>query len=194
MLHYIRVGYFGYLRSNGLHILHTVPIWKQNFRNSYALTDVAFHVYSKTDIKLDNWAQVPPQFEPSIVVLGMTGGRKMPSFRLSYSAQWASHASKNLGMICIAKRLFLDDQLLKTLAKINAGVTIIPVSSSVDNGKWDVHLQTFAQGHPDKPSDFKHISRHSDKLVLNWQHRDDYIYEHDGNSPLINSRYTLLCE
>lgn len=197
MLYYLRSHYFVYLQSWGLNILHSIPVWNEgSSTRSYAMTDIAFHVYSKMDIHRQNWAQIAPELEPIIVILGMTGTRKLSERRLPYSAQWSARAVKSLGMVCVARKAFMDERLLGILAKFNAGVTIVPVFLGVESGQWRLELTTWGQHtfRKDSPCNMEVISESDGELRYRWQHRDDWSYEHEGNSNMVNGVYTLSCK
>lgn len=199
VVHYLRSHYFPHLRTWGLNILHTIPVWKSGTSlQSYALTDIDFHIYSKVDIHRHNWAQVSPNLEPIIVIVGMTGFKPMPNRRLAFSTNWVVRTNKHVshGTVSISKQVFMDERLLNLLARINAVTTIIPMLPSVENGVWKLELTTWGQ-HPirkNRPCEWKPVSEREGHLKYKWAHRDGWSYEHEGTSDITNGAYSVSCK
>ncbi|KAI0916987.1 hypothetical protein AcW1_007702 [Taiwanofungus camphoratus] len=198
VVHYIRTRYFPHLTQWGLNILHTVPLFKSGTSlPSYALTNIDFHVYSKASIHRHNWAQVPPALEPAIVILGMTGFKPLPSTHLEFSANWVARVNKGIsyGTVSISRNVFMDQRLLKLLARVNAVTTVIPLFHGVENDVWKLHLTTWAQHEfrRNRPCDWKLDAEKDGYTKYKWEHRDGWSYEHEGSSDIVNGAYTVSC-
>ena len=129
---------------------------------------------------------------------GMTGFKPMPSRRLAFSTNWVVRANKNVshGTVSISRHVFMDERLLKLLAKINTFTTIVPLFSGVENGVWKLELTTWGQ-HPmrkNRACEWKAVSEREGHLKYKWQHRDGWSYEHEGSSDIVNGSYSVSCE
>jgi len=201
ILYYMRNRYFPALLTSGLNILHSVPIFSSlNKLYSYALTDVAFHVYSSTIIDRRNCVYVGDATEPAIVILGMTGSRPMPaSRRLEYSANWCIRTGKGVSKssITLSREVFVDRGLLAALARINAITTVIPLMSPVDeNGVWKLRLTTWAKDELKRDQECQ-WQRETEgikegRLKFKWEHQVTFRYEHKG-SGVVNGAYSVAC-
>ncbi|KAI8986088.1 hypothetical protein BD414DRAFT_416881 [Trametes punicea] len=188
---YLTEHYFHALHKEGLNVISTVPVWKpgQSSLPSYALTSVAFHVYSKVEVTRYNWVQVPVGMEPAVVILGTTGSRPLPSDHLAYSANWVVHAHKGFshGTISIAHRVFIQERLLKLLANINALTTLIPVMLDPLMGFHGVSLKKWAEHdqRKDRQSNWRLLpSEGTGYLKYLWEHLEEWRYKLSGNGEI----------
>ncbi|KAL4248925.1 hypothetical protein ABKN59_007566 [Abortiporus biennis] len=196
---YIKSHYFTHLASRGLHILHTLPVWKAGTTPPcHGLTSVIFQVYSRENLERHTWGSFSKSPEPVIVVLGMCGFRSLPCIQLKFSTSWIIRVNKAIcyGTVCLSKRTFLDERLLHLLSRINALTTVIPMFSGVDNGAWRLDLTTWAKSEmrKDRPCQWVHLKEHDGLLKYKWQHRDVWHYEHEGESDyIIDGVYKASC-
>ncbi|OBZ68799.1 hypothetical protein A0H81_11368 [Grifola frondosa] len=196
VVYYIQHHYFKDLRDWGLNILYTLPIWHTGISlTSYALTDVAFHIYSMTDITRRTWPHVSAGLEPLIVLVGMTGFRPLPATHLEFYDGWVFHTNKKqtYGTVSISKRVFMGERLLSILSHLNAVTTIVPVFSGVENGVWALKLTTWAQHEWRKNHAYKlqFNTERDGYLKYKWEHRDGWSYEHEGSSDIVNGTYSV---
>ncbi|GBE84865.1 predicted protein [Sparassis crispa] len=197
-IHHIKSFYFSKLTEGGLHLLHTVPVWKEGSTPpAYGLTSAIFHVYSQTAVSCHNWTHTTAGREPIIVILGMTGFAPMKELHLKFSSSWVIRMNSRLtyGTISVARNIFAQERLLDQVARINAATTVIPKFSGVDRDVWDLELTTWE----------KHPHRKNHKCICvqekgrdgystyKWQHRDIWNYEHEGNQYLTNGSYGVSC-
>ncbi|PCH38353.1 hypothetical protein WOLCODRAFT_115316 [Wolfiporia cocos MD-104 SS10] len=198
VVHYLKNHYFPHLASQGVNILHTVPVYKAGLAlPSYALTSIAWHVYSKAEITRHTWSQVSAVAEPAIVIVGVTGSRTLPATRLEYSANWVVRVSKTIsyGTVSIARSVFMEERLLKLLSRVNSLTTIIPLFSGIDNGVWKLELTTWAEHDWRKGSacNWKPLAEANGVKKYIWQHRDGWSYEHEGTGDVANGTYSVSC-
>ncbi|TFY68932.1 hypothetical protein EVJ58_g722 [Rhodofomes roseus] len=198
VVHYLQGHYLPALAQSGHNIIHTVPVWKAKTNlTSISWTAMHFHVYSKTEITRQNWAQVSGNLEPAIAVFGMTEFRPLPSLRLEYSSNLLIRASKSVsyGTVCISRSAFMEKRLLDLLSLINSRTTVIPLFSGVVDGVWQLQLTTWAehQWRKSQKCKWEEISEHAGFMKYGWQHRDGWKYEHEGTGEIDNGTYSVLC-
>ncbi|OSD05189.1 hypothetical protein PYCCODRAFT_1443501 [Trametes coccinea BRFM310] len=120
--------YLPAISKHGLNVLLSVPVFKPGpFLPSYALTSIAFQVYSRDEVTRFNWMEVTAGMEPIVVILGMTGSQPLPPTpRLQYSTNWIARKGFSHGTICISYAAFRE-RVLSLLAKVNAQTSFIPI-------------------------------------------------------------------
>ncbi|OBZ69011.1 hypothetical protein A0H81_11374 [Grifola frondosa] len=198
VLHYIQDEYFPRLTQLGLHILYTLPIFSPGTPlPSCAITDMIFHIYSKTTVNRHNWVHVTTGSEPIIVILGMTGGESFRSDHLEYSTGWVVRVNKGFshGTVGISRHVFIVDRLLPLLSRINALTTIIPIFAGVERSAWGLKLTTWAK-HDEKKTyscdwDWRPGQDGSHSYI--WEHRNDWKNEQEGSGDVANGIYTVSC-
>lgn len=200
---YLTEKYFPSLRSEGLNIITSIPVWKPDLvanqsLPSYALTDVTFHVYSKVEVTRHNWTQVTPGQEPIIVVLGTTGWRSLPATQLEFSTGWIVHANRGFshGTIGIARRVFIEERLLGLLSGVNANTTMIPVLIDPTQGFRGLTLKKWAEHdqRKDRPSKWElQPSEGEGCLKYLWEHCEEWRYKLRGNSNMMSSTQGISC-
>ncbi|PCH38342.1 hypothetical protein WOLCODRAFT_149281 [Wolfiporia cocos MD-104 SS10] len=191
--------YLPHLADHGLHILHTVPVYKAICSLSpSALTSIGWHVHSRGEITRHTWSHVSPSMEPSIVIFGNTGSQPLPTTTLGWS--WSrivrSFNSKSYGTISVASSVFLEERLLKQLSRVNAETTVIPLFTGIGDGKWQLQLTTWAEHEWRKSSVCKWtvVEECSNMKQYMWQHGDVWNYIHEGgNDDVSNGTYTVSC-
>lgn len=198
---YLTQHYFPALCKEGMNILSSIPIWKTAGLSlpSYALTSVAFHVYSRVEVVRHNWAHVTPGQEPIVVVLGTTGYRALPAARLEWSTGWVVHANRGFshGTLSIARRVFLEERLLALLSGVNANTTLIPLMLDPLRGFYGVSLQTWAshEQRKDRPSKWELQPAGGDGcLRYMWEHCEEWRYKMAGSGDMMNATQGMSCE
>lgn len=195
---YLKKYYFDQITSAGYHILNTIPVWQPGSTPpSYGLTECNFHVYCKHVLERHSWGTFSKADEPAIVIIGMTGFRPMPSNTLKFSVSWIAQAIRGIsyGTVCLSKRVFMDERLLKLLARVNALTTIVPLFAGVDNGAWRLELTTWAKHEirKNRACDWVAVNKEGGILKYKWEHRDGWSYEHEGSDHITNGIYTTSC-
>ncbi|EIW59593.1 uncharacterized protein TRAVEDRAFT_121066 [Trametes versicolor FP-101664 SS1] len=197
---YLTQHYFPALCKEGMNVLSSIPIWKTAGLSlpSYALTSVAFHVYSRVEVARHNWAHVTPGQEPIVVVLGTTGYRPLPAAHLEWSTGWVVHANRGFshGTLSIARRVFLEERLLALLSGVNAHTTLIPLMLDPLRGFYGVSLRTWA-GHEqrkDRPSKWELQPAGGDGcLRYMWEHCEEWRYKMAGSGDMMNATQGMSC-
>ena len=200
IVHYITKHYFPAVCKEGLNVISSIPVWKSGKSlPSYALTDVAFHVYSKVEITRHNWTHVTPGTEPIIVVLGTTGFRKLPSRNLDFSTGWVVQSTKGFshGTISISKRVFIEERLLHLLSRINGLTTLIPSTPDMLQGFKGLSLKSWAEHEQrkDRPSKWELQASDGDGyLKYLWEHCEEWTYKLHGNSNMMSAHQGISCK
>ncbi|KAH9934103.1 hypothetical protein B0H21DRAFT_834949 [Amylocystis lapponica] len=196
MVHYIRTGYFVKLVESGLHILHTIPVWTTKTSAPwFAVTDTVYHVYSQVVVSRSNWSRhLSTAAEPVLVILGVTGGRDLPSRRLDFSTNWVIRANKapTFGTVAVSRRIFLNEKLLDVLARINGLTTLIPLFPSADNGFGELRLITWAEHENRKNSlaRWELVWNNDGGAKYMWEHLDGWTYQHQDTSEIPDGSYS----
>ncbi|KAI0356431.1 hypothetical protein OH77DRAFT_1400405 [Trametes cingulata] len=199
VIFYLTQHYFPAVCKDGLNVIASIPVWKAGKSlPSYALTSVAFHIYSKVEITRHNWTHVTAGMEPIIIVVGTTGYRPLPSTQLEFSTGWIVHANTGFshGTIGIARRVFIEERLLTLLANVNANTTMIPVLLDPSLGFRGVSIKKWAEHdqRKDKPSRWElQPSDGEGCLKYLWEHCEEWRYQLSGNSRLVNSAQGVTC-
>ncbi|KAM5533454.1 hypothetical protein V8D89_012892 [Ganoderma adspersum] len=199
IVHYITKHYFPAVCKEGLNVISSIPVWKSGKSlPSYALTGVAFDVYSKVEITRHNWTHVTPGTEPIIVVLGITGFRKLPSRNLDFSTGWVVQSNKGFshGTISISKRVFIEERLLHLLERINGLTTVIPSTPDMLQGFKGLSLKSWAEHEQrkDRPSKWKLQPSDGDGyLKYLWEHSEEWTYKLRGNSNMMSAIQGISC-
>ncbi|KAI0372239.1 hypothetical protein BV20DRAFT_1015644 [Pilatotrama ljubarskyi] len=199
VIFYLTQHYFPAICKEGLNLVSSIPIWKAGKSlPSYALTSVAFHVYSKVEITRHNWTHVAAGMEPIIVVVGTTGYRTLPSSQLDFSTGWIVHANRGFshGTISIARRVFIEERLLTLLSNVNANTTMIPVLLDPSLGFRGLTLKKWAEHdqRKDKPSKWElQPSDGQGCLKYLWEHCEEWRYKLRGNSNIMSSTQGISC-
>lgn len=200
MVYYLTQFYFPAICGDAQNVVSSVPVWKSGTSlPSYALTSIAFQVYSKVEITRHNWAHVTPGQEPIVVVFGMTGFRPLPSNHLDYSTGWVVQGNKGFshGTISISKRVFIEERLLSLLARVNALTTLIPTTPDVFQAFQSVKLQPWAEHEQrkDRPSKWELQPLDNDgSLKYLWEHCEEWSYNLKGNSNMMSAAHGISCE
>ena len=192
-MYYLTQHYFFAICKDAQNVVSSVPVWKSGTSlPSYALTSVAFQVYSKVEITRHNWAHVTAGMEPIVVVFGMTGFRALPSRWIVQGDKGFSH-----GTIGIAKRVFIEERLLTLLSRVNALTTMIPLNpdafqalSGLRLVPWSLHEQR-----KDRPSRWElQPSEAEGSLKYLWEHCEEWQYTLRGNSNIMSGTHGVSCE
>ncbi|PIL22499.1 hypothetical protein GSI_15188 [Ganoderma sinense ZZ0214-1] len=199
VVHYITKHYFHAICKDGLNVISSIPVWKTGKSlPSYALTDVAFHVYSKVEITRHNWTHVTPGMEPIVVVIGTTGFHKLPSKHLDFSTGWVVQGNKGFshGTISISKRVFIEERLLHLLSRINSLTTLIPSTPEMLQGFQGLSLKSWAEHElrKDRPSKWELQPSDGDGyLKYLWEHSEEWVYKLRGNSNMMSGTQGISC-
>ncbi|TFY58803.1 hypothetical protein EVJ58_g6189 [Rhodofomes roseus] len=194
MIYYLRQHYFPALVHNGLHVLHTMPVWSAPPLDlSYALTDVDFQVYSSVEVTRHNWAQLSASVEPVLTILGMTSQHPRPGHNLSFCTNWVARVERGFshGTVAISNK---DQNVLHRLARINSLTSVIPVlvASDTTDG-WQLQLTTIAARHGPRicPWKVERIQENS-CIKYEWDYNVSTTYSHEG-SGITNGAYAVTC-
>lgn len=199
VVYYLSNHYFPAICKEAQNVVSSVPVWKTgDSLPSYALTDVAFHVYSRIEVSRYNWAHVPSGSEPIIVVFGMSGFRPLPSQRLDYSTAWIVQGNKGFshGTMSISKRVFLEERLLTLLSRINALTTLIPSTPDVFQAFHSIKLRPWAEHDQRKDHPSKWELQPSDGdgcLKYLWEHCEEWRYNLKGSSDMMSAAHGVSC-
>ena len=199
IVRYLTKYYFPTVCRDGFNVISSVPVWKTGRSlPSYALTDVAFHVYSKVEITRHNWTHVVPGMEPIVVVLGTTGFRKLPSRQLDFSTGWIVQGNKGFshGTIGISKRVFIEERLLSLLSRVNGLTTLIPSSPDMSQAFQGLSLKPWAEHElrKDRPSKWELQASDGDGyLKYLWEHCEEWTYKLRGNSNMMSATQGISC-
>ena len=199
IVRYLTKYYFPTVCKDGFNVISSVPVWKTGRSlPSYALTDVAFHVYSKVEITRHNWTHVVPGMEPIVVVLGTTGFRKLPSRQLDFSTGWIVQGNKGFshGTIGISKRVFIEERLLSLLSRVNGLTTLIPSSPDMSQAFQGLSLKPWAEHElrKDRPSKWELQASDGDGyLKYLWEHCEEWTYKLRGNSNMMSATQGISC-
>ncbi|KAI0712230.1 hypothetical protein C8Q76DRAFT_845437 [Earliella scabrosa] len=199
VVYYLTQHYFFAICKDAQNVVSSVPVWKSGTSlPSYALTSVAFQVYSKVEITRHNWAHVTAGMEPIVVVFGMTGFRALPSNHLDYSTGWIVQGNKGFshGTISIAKRVFIEERLLNLLSRVNALTTLIPATPDGMQAFHGLKLQPWAEHEKrkDRPSKWELQPSDTDgSLKYMWEHCEEWRYNLKGNSNMMSAAHGISC-
>ena len=199
-MYYLTQHYFFAICKDAQNVVSSVPVWKSGTSlPSYALTSVAFQVYSKVEITRHNWAHVTAGMEPIVVVFGMTGFRALPSNHLDYSTGWIVQGNKGFshGTISIARRVFIEERLLNLLSRVNALTTLIPATPDGMQAFHGLKLQPWAEHEKrkDRPSKWELQPSDTDgSLKYMWEHCEEWRYNLKGNSNMMSAAHGISCE
>ena len=163
----------------------------------FALTSVAFHIYSKQPVERRTIRRVSRSSPPVIVILGMNEFRPLPSFRLPYSTTWLIRDGRtpSFGSVTLSQQVFLNKRLLPLLAKVNAATTIVPIWLDVEGGELKLDLTTW-DGEKSKKRgacNWTLVSSSATALEYKWDHHDEWTYKgrvHD----VTRDAYKVSCE
>ena len=198
-VYYVTQHYFPAICKDAQHVISSVPIWKSGKSlPSYALTSVAFHVYSKVEVTRHNWSHVVPGMDPIIVVFGMTGFRPLPSEHLEYSTGWVVQGNRGFshGTTSISKRVFIEERLLALLSRVNALTTLIPLNPDAFQALHGLRLLPWAQHEQRKDRPSKWELQPSDRdgtLKYLWEHCEEWRYNLRGNSNIMSAAHGISC-
>ncbi|PIL22598.1 hypothetical protein GSI_15287 [Ganoderma sinense ZZ0214-1] len=199
VVYYLAKHYFPAVCKDGLNVISSIPVWKTGKSlPSYALTDVAFHVYSKVEITRHNWTHVAPGMEPIVVVVGTTGFRTLPSKQLDFSTGWIVQGNKGFshGTISISKRVFIEERLLNLLSRVNGLTTLIPSTPDMSQAFQDLSLKPWADHElrKDRPSKWELQPSDGDGyLKYLWEHSEEWVYKLRGNSNMMSGTNGISC-
>jgi hypothetical protein len=203
--HYV-TQYLAHLAFEGQSIIHSVPVYKwetiKESKSSTAmyLTSASYQVITRTEITVTNCHHGRHDVDaPVLLLLGMSGGRVLPSFRIPWSYGWVLHGQgiKSVGSLVLSKRVFLEEWLLPKLMDINAKTTVVPKFAGQIDGVWEFDLVAWNQHEYRKGRNcpWKLKGKNNGHLEYIWEHRDDWKHEHVGsNSEEANGEYTISCE
>lgn len=197
--------YLAALTHYGHNILHTVPICKLppvgQPIDLFAFTDVDHRVLTKKEITIDtciNFETLETEI-PLVVIYGVTGGAKMPTFSGKWSAGWQAVSREAVGTLGLSREIFLQRYILDQLKNINAMTTIVPKNVDVVDDVWHVDLTTWYL-HPTRNQSkvrchWKQIKADSlDFMEYEWKYRDEWNHEHEGHhEDTANGEYYLHC-
>ncbi|KAI0754908.1 hypothetical protein C8Q80DRAFT_1094717 [Daedaleopsis nitida] len=199
VVYYLTQFYFPAICDDAQNVISSMPMWKSGSSlPSYALTTIAFQVYSKVEITRHNWAHVTAGMEPIVVVFGMTGFRPLPSKHLDYSTAWIVQGNKGFshGTISISKRVFIEERLLNLLSRVNALTTMIPTTPDAFQAFHGVKLQPWAEHEKrkDRPSKWELQPTDGDgTLKYLWEHSEEWRYNLKGNSNMMSAAQGISC-
>ena len=188
LLYYITAHYLAVLKRAGYSTLYTIPLAGDR-QSSYSgvLSAVKFQMLPfqhRSEISFSHQGLIHDR--NSVVFLGMTDGRPMPQGELPRGVNWVcgSKDQSPLGAICITRRAFLDSKLLTLLEGINRNTTVVPLFSGVHDGEWFLTLTTWEKHRhlSNWPCSWKQRSPDGDSLSFEWNNRDEWRYEHEGDS------------
>lgn len=206
-MHYLTKHYFDELISHGHHILYSAPVWKSGTKPpSWGLTSLSFQIYSEHDYTRET-AEIS---NAVLILLGMTSFRKHPTQDLPYSAQWGVGAIGSCaGTVCLSRRVFFEDRLLKSLADVNGTTTVVPnfcpnsasttaaIYTGDEDSEWGLALATWverscAHKRTVKP-DWK-LNTDKSESDYKWQFKNKWSFEHDDfNDVSRNGTYKVSC-
>ncbi|TFK37966.1 hypothetical protein BDQ12DRAFT_132552 [Crucibulum laeve] len=207
-VHFLKAHYLSELTLHGHHILHSMPIWKSS-PPAMGVTGLTFQIYSKNTYDRSNCTRSQSS-EAVLVLLGMTGFRPLPKGRLEYSTEWLTKVKNGVshGTVCISRKVFLEERLLRLLAHVNATTTIVPVFPGVvedgacvplftglDGGEWGMSLTTWAARNLKRPRACKWELNAGSESDYKWDHTDKWSYEHEGAfDDKNNGTYIVSCQ
>ncbi|EKM52094.1 uncharacterized protein PHACADRAFT_262561 [Phanerochaete carnosa HHB-10118-sp] len=197
--------YLAALTHYGHNILHTVPICKlprtDKPSDLFAFTDVDHRVLTKKEINIDtclNFETLETEI-PLVVIYGVTGGARMPTFSGKWAAGWQAVGRESVGTLGLSREIFLQRYILEQLKNVNAMTTIIPKNVDVVDDVWHVDLTTWYL-HPTRNQSkvgcqWKPVKSESlDFMEYEWKYRDEWNHEHEGHSEdTANGEYYLHC-
>lgn len=165
------------MSSGGYHILYTIPIWPvprvdDDPTSFLRITDVTHYVVTKEFAQ--TMRQTSQATEASIVVLGVTHGRPLPS--TLPRAGWLARVG-SAGTIGVPSGVILEKIILRLLAAVNVKTTLVPQFSAT--GEWDLQVNVWPE-QADTPS-FTFDSVHDGVRRYKWEQKDIYKREHLGN-------------
>ncbi|KDQ50335.1 hypothetical protein JAAARDRAFT_142195 [Jaapia argillacea MUCL 33604] len=197
--YYVKEHYFHYLTYYGHHLLYSIPFWHPGTSPPpMALTDVSFQVHSTHGSIHHKHEPKWSTTDASIFILGMTSFRRPPSTPVDFTANWIAQAREGLshGIVSLSKKLFLEDHLLRILAKVNAETTIVPVFPAVDGeGDWHLELTTWSKRRKGKECRWELVRDHERRIGYKWENCDKWIYEHEGaDEDGDNGVYAMACK
>lgn len=196
----LREHYLGDLSSAGHHILFTVPVWKTAASApTHGLTSVSFHTCANSSTDPLTGRNSIPSSEAVIVILGMSGGRPLPSPNLNDSTYWVarSHQALAYGTVCISRDVFLRDQLLPLLVDFNAATTVIPSTFGISRDRWQLDLTNWARHPKRKAGDCPfspQVASDDDIECLRyqWRHQVRHVYDYQGGVYLPDATYYVI--
>lgn len=209
-VHYLTKYYFADVTSHGHHILYTTPVWRAGSKpTSMGLTSLSFQIYSKEIYTTENI-----DFSTAVLILlGMTGFRKLPKGSLEYSSDWVvrGKGSVSAGTVCLSRQVFLEERLLKVLGSINGTTTIVPnfcpasndgkiaaIFTGSEESEWGLALSTFDQRLCSRKKlgkcDWK-VNANKEESDYKWQYTDKWSYEHENShDETRNGMYKVSCK
>ena len=191
------LAYLQHLTANGLHLIHTVPLFTVANKSEFGLTSVAFQVVSKTEVTASNYRH--RHESPVLLVLGMGGSRPASSVRVEWSTDletWPSHAASYY-TLCMSKDIFLKAYLLDRMSAINALTTVLPRFPRDEEDEESFYLTTYdkATGRRKSLCEWKLRDAQQNSDVLEYYHDSnserDYLTESRGN---VDVKHSLRCE
>ncbi|EKM54300.1 uncharacterized protein PHACADRAFT_146129 [Phanerochaete carnosa HHB-10118-sp] len=197
--------YLAALTHYGHNILHTVPICKlprtDKPSDLFAFTDVDHRVLTKKEITIDtclNFETLETEI-PLVVIYGVTGGARMPTFSGKWAAGWQAVGRDSVGTLGLSREIFLQRYILEQLKNVNAMTTIVPRNVDVVDDVWHVDLTTWYL-HPTRNQSkvgcyWKPVKADSlDFMEYEWKYRDEWNHEHEGHhEDTANGEYYLHC-
>ncbi|KAJ7243610.1 hypothetical protein B0H12DRAFT_830295 [Mycena haematopus] len=190
---YFMRKYLVELSVGGHNIIHSTPIFP--ITHLFGLTSASFQIVSKEVVTIANC-----MFEreaPVLMVLGMMGGRPLPTETITWGHGWVIPGSKtpSHGTMCLSRAAFLEGRLLTTLEVVNRRTTVVPRFPGDHEEEWKVHLTTWDDHHYRKNErcNWKRVANGNPGwLEYAWEHRDEWSYEHDGTHNKAFA-YSVLC-
>ncbi|EKM52083.1 uncharacterized protein PHACADRAFT_151051 [Phanerochaete carnosa HHB-10118-sp] len=198
--------YLAALTHYGHNILHTVPICEfprvDGPVDLFAFTEVGHRVLTKKEITIDtclNFETLETEI-PLVVIYGVTGGAKMPTFSGKWAAGWQAVGPKAVGTLGLSREIFLQRYILDQLKTVNAMTTIVPSSVHVVDDVWYVDLTRWYL-HPiwnqsKVGCQWKPVKAESlDHMKYEWEFRDEWNRGREGHDDddIANGKYYLHC-
>lgn len=200
LIYYISGHYLPILSRARYQVLYTIPLAAVDVQrcHSSTLTAVKFQILPFSH---SSSATVSRQSiihdRNSVVFLGMTDCHLMPQGQLPRGINWVCGTKDQYpqGAICIARHAFLECSVLAMLEIINRNTTVVPHFSGVHDGEWFLELTTWAKHERliNLACLWKQLPADSDCLNFDWKNRDEWRYEHEGDSSG-SGLYTVKCK
>ncbi|EIN11424.1 hypothetical protein PUNSTDRAFT_141793 [Punctularia strigosozonata HHB-11173 SS5] len=196
VVHYIQEHYLLDLAHHGHHILHSLPVWRQQCE--FGLTSFAFQIYSKLEYHRHNCIHydVTHSDSPCILILGMYSHVPLPTVRLKWTTTRVITTRREVhGTVTLSRKSFLEGLILAAFAKINAETTLVARFAGVDAGEWKLDLDTWASHDRKKLIEARSWAVQRDGfLQYVWDHSDVWTYTHNGGpGDLSNGQFTVAC-
>ncbi|KAJ7199899.1 hypothetical protein B0H12DRAFT_1036920 [Mycena haematopus] len=178
---YFMRKYLVELSVGGHNIIHSTPIFPRT--HHFGLTSASFQIVSKDVVTITNC-----MFEreaPVLMVVGMMGGRPLPTETISWGHGWVIHGGRipSHGTMCLSRAALIEGKLLVALEVVNRRTTVVPRFPGDHEEEWNVHLTTWDNHHyrKNEQCNWKRVANSNPGwLEYAWEHRDDWTYEHDS--------------